>query len=55
MINYIEQRGMFVGVSGPQANTQAVTETVDISTLFFNKEFLGTVAELTAVLSNIKI
>lgn len=46
---------MFVEVRAPQGNTQAVTEIVDISTLFFNKEFLRTVAEQTAVLSHGKI
>jgi hypothetical protein len=55
MIDYIAQRGMFVEVRAPQGNTQAVTEIVDISTLFFNKEFLRTVAEQTAVLSHGKI
>jgi hypothetical protein len=46
---------MSIEVGGPKGNTQAITDIVDISTYFLRRNFLGIVAEQTAVLNNIKI
>jgi hypothetical protein len=45
MKNYMEQRENVMGSAGPHSVTKQMTEIVDISQLFLNKEFVGKIVE----------